>query len=174
VPNVAVERDDFAPHESKSVPQRLKPSSAQTITARLNPCPSFDSLFPSLSGAVQIGQPKNLIWTDVIVQSPPFDKLRAGSSGLVLIPTLLIGLFSAPADQLPVKMGFASRPRSIQIARCVRWPLASNRRSHGGRLADTGRVFVTNSGRAAHFRNVRLHNAYAQNDRSREPRDQRS
>src|SRR5713226_5122157 len=53
------------PHESKSVPQRLKPSSAQTITARLNPCPSFNSLFPSLSGAVQIGQPKNLIWTGV-------------------------------------------------------------------------------------------------------------
>ena len=52
-------------HESKSVPQRLKPSSAQTITARLNPCPSLDSLFPSLSGAVQIGQPKNLIWTGV-------------------------------------------------------------------------------------------------------------
>jgi hypothetical protein len=43
---------DFAPYESKSVPQRLKPSSAQTITARLNPCPSFDSLLPSLSGAV--------------------------------------------------------------------------------------------------------------------------
>jgi hypothetical protein len=37
------------PHESKSVPQRLKPSSAQTITARLNPCPSFDSLCPSLT-----------------------------------------------------------------------------------------------------------------------------
>src|SRR6266851_3064122 len=49
-----------APHESKGVPQRLKPSSAQTITARLNPCPSFDSLCPSLSGAVQIAQPKNL------------------------------------------------------------------------------------------------------------------
>src|SRR5450631_3093324 len=37
--------------------------------ARLNPCPSFDSLFPSLlgsvkaSGAVQIDQLKNLIWT---------------------------------------------------------------------------------------------------------------
>src|SRR5258708_37749746 len=46
-----------APHESKSIPQRLKPSSAQTITARLNPCPSFDSLCPSLSGAVQIGEP---------------------------------------------------------------------------------------------------------------------
>src|SRR6266481_9921863 len=62
--------DDFAPHESKSVPQRLKPSSAQTITARLNPCPSFDSLFPSLSGAVQIGQPKNLIWTGAVEPSP--------------------------------------------------------------------------------------------------------
>src|SRR5258705_384226 len=57
-----MERDDFAPDESKSVPQRLKPSSAETITARLNPCPSFNSLFPSLSGAVQTGQPKNLIW----------------------------------------------------------------------------------------------------------------
>jgi hypothetical protein len=39
------------------------------FTARLNPCPSFDSLFPSLlgsvkaSGAVQFGQLKNLIWT---------------------------------------------------------------------------------------------------------------
>src|SRR5882757_1012981 len=66
VPNAVAERDDFAPYESKSVPQRLKPSSAQPITARLNPCPSFDSLFPSLSGAVQIGQPKNLIWTGVV------------------------------------------------------------------------------------------------------------
>src|SRR5882757_7815420 len=46
--------------ERRPYPQRLKPSSAQTITARLNPCPSFDSLCPSLSGAVQIGQPKNL------------------------------------------------------------------------------------------------------------------
>jgi hypothetical protein len=60
VPNAAAERVDLAPHESKNVPH-LKPSSAQTITARLNPCPSFDSLFPNLSGAVQIGQPKNLL-----------------------------------------------------------------------------------------------------------------
>ena len=58
------------PHESKSVPQRLKSSSAQTITLRLNPCPSFDSLCPSLSGAVQIGQPKNLFWTGVIFSRP--------------------------------------------------------------------------------------------------------
>ena len=36
-----------------TVDLKLKPSSAQLITARLNPCPSFDSLFPSLSGAVQ-------------------------------------------------------------------------------------------------------------------------
>src|SRR6267154_2197626 len=79
VPNAAGERDDFAPHESKSVPQRLKPSSAQPITARLNPCPSFDSLFPSLSGAVQIGQPKNLIWTGV-----KFSRPRSTSSGQAL------------------------------------------------------------------------------------------
>jgi hypothetical protein len=79
VPNAAGERDDFAPHQSKSVPQRLKPSSAQTITARLNPCPSFDSLFPSLSGAVQIGQPKNLIWTEV-----KFSRPRSTSSGQAL------------------------------------------------------------------------------------------
>jgi hypothetical protein len=63
VPKAVGRGDDFVAHESKSVPQRLKPSSAQTITARLNPCPSFDSLFPSLSGAVQVGQPKNVIWT---------------------------------------------------------------------------------------------------------------
>src|SRR5258708_34721796 len=70
VPNATAERGDFAPYESKSVPQRLKPSSAQPITARLNPCPSLDSLFPSLSGAVQIGQPKNLIWTGVKFSRP--------------------------------------------------------------------------------------------------------
>ena len=69
VPNAAAERVDLAPHESKNVPP-VKPSSAQTITARLNPCPSFDSLFPSLSGAVQIGQPKNLIRTGVFELSP--------------------------------------------------------------------------------------------------------
>jgi hypothetical protein len=39
----------------------LKPSSAEPFTARLKPCPSFDSLFPRLLGsakgscAVQIG-----------------------------------------------------------------------------------------------------------------------
>src|SRR5713226_5416319 len=64
------------PHESKSVPQRLNPSSAQTITARLNPCPSFDSLFPSLSGAVGIGQPKNLIWTGVKFSRPSRTQFR--------------------------------------------------------------------------------------------------
>src|SRR6267154_4291205 len=69
------------PHESKSVPQRLKPSSAQTITARLNPCPSFDSLFPSRSGAVQIGQPKNLMWTgcNVETEAPSPQSRRAPS-----------------------------------------------------------------------------------------------
>src|SRR5882724_8521917 len=36
----------------------LQPSSAQPFAARLNPCPSFDSLFPSCSGTVQIDQAK--------------------------------------------------------------------------------------------------------------------
>ncbi len=41
----SAERDDFAPYVSKSVPQRLKPSSAQPFTARLNPCPSCRDAF---------------------------------------------------------------------------------------------------------------------------------
>jgi hypothetical protein len=73
VPNAAAERDDLAPRESKNVPQRLKPSSARTITARLNPCPSFDSLFPSLSGAVQIGQPKSLLKIPIDNPNPRAD-----------------------------------------------------------------------------------------------------
>src|SRR6267154_6351969 len=88
VPNAAAERDDFAPYESKSVPQRLKPSSAQPFTARLNPCPSFDSLFPSLSGAVQVDQPKNLIWTGVKFSRPTGLDLVTG----VLMQTLKPGL----------------------------------------------------------------------------------
>src|SRR5450631_2607912 len=46
------------------------------FTARLNPCPSFDSLFPSLFGsvkascAVQIGQRKNLIGTGLKFRRP--------------------------------------------------------------------------------------------------------
>ena len=46
VPNAAAERDDLAPHEWKSVPQRLKPSSAQTITARLKPVPFVQQSLP--------------------------------------------------------------------------------------------------------------------------------
>src|SRR5713226_6232516 len=80
------------PHESKSVPQRLKPSSAQTITARLNPCPSFEGLFPSLSGAVQNWPTEKSNSDRCEVQPSPFDKLprqagagRAGSAGLICI-----------------------------------------------------------------------------------------
>jgi hypothetical protein len=72
----------------KSVPQRLKPSSAQSFTARVNPCPSFDGLFPSLSGAVQIDQPKNLIWTGVKFSRPTGLDLVTG----VLMQTLKPGL----------------------------------------------------------------------------------
>jgi hypothetical protein len=38
-------RVDFDLYVPKSVPQRLKPSSVQTITARLKPCPSFRDAF---------------------------------------------------------------------------------------------------------------------------------
>jgi hypothetical protein len=38
----------------ESVPQRLKAVRRWLFTARLNPCPSFGSLFPSLSGSVKI------------------------------------------------------------------------------------------------------------------------
>src|SRR5450631_2952530 len=55
------------------------------FTARLKPCPSFDSLFPSLLGsvkascAVQIGRLKNLNWTACLspgiadLRKPPLD-----------------------------------------------------------------------------------------------------
>src|SRR5450631_4273183 len=52
------------------------------FTARLNPCPSFDSLFPSLlgsvkaSGAVQIDQLKNLIWTGLKLSRPSGTRFR--------------------------------------------------------------------------------------------------
>jgi hypothetical protein len=37
--NPAAERDDFAPYVSKSVPQRLKPSSAQAVYGTAKPVP---------------------------------------------------------------------------------------------------------------------------------------
>jgi hypothetical protein len=37
----SVQGDDFTLNVPKSVPQRLKPSSAQVFTARLKPCPSL-------------------------------------------------------------------------------------------------------------------------------------
>ena len=67
--------------ERRPYPQRLKPSSAQTITARLNPCPSFDSLFPQPLRCCPNWPTENLIWTGVKKQRHSYRRFHVSIEG---------------------------------------------------------------------------------------------
>jgi hypothetical protein len=72
----------FRPRILKSVPQRLKPSLARSLTARLNPCPSFDrtnlillgqALFKAINKLKRQKQIVRLFWT-ALKFSRPYDQ----------------------------------------------------------------------------------------------------
>src|SRR5450631_1306608 len=90
------------------------------FTARLNPCPSFDSLFPSLlgsvkaSGAVQIDQLKNLIWTGLKLSRPSGTRFRARRSH---------------ADSLAPEVRLCSRQRRTQLRREMTSPQCLEKRT---------------------------------------------
>jgi hypothetical protein len=80
---------NFAPYASKSVPRRLKPSSAQRIYGTAEPVPFVrQSRSPASPVLSELTNRKSDL-DRCEVQTSPFDKLRAGSTGLDWIMVVL-------------------------------------------------------------------------------------